>query len=240
MQASQIGSKPQAIELSQLTFAYPGRNTNLVLDIPKWTLNAGERCFLFGASGAGKSTLLNLISGVLPTTSGKLKVLGQELTQMSSRKRDQFRARHIGVVFQQFNLIPYLSVNDNIQLALHFADDNADDHQDTIVSRIERLFDALQLDIALLQRQSRELSVGQQQRVAIARALINNPELLIVDEPTSALDTYARDNFMTLLMDSCAINQSSLLFVSHDLTLQSYFDLHTDLCKLNRVSGAQS
>lgn len=234
MQPIDLAESQAAIELNQLSFCY-NKSEPPVLNIPHWQLQAGEKCFVFGASGTGKSTLMNLISGVLTPTSGQVKVFEQELSALSSRQRDKFRARHVGVVFQQFNLIPYLTVEENIRLASWFANTS---NASTFSSRLNELFDALQLPLDVLQRPSRELSVGQQQRVAIARALVNQPELLIVDEPTSALDSYARDSFMQLLMSICSSQKSSLLFVSHDLSLQQYFDVHLDLADINQAGGA--
>lgn len=233
-------TEPQAvIRLNQLRFSYPGATTE-VLNIPEWQLNQGERCFVFGASGAGKSTLMNLLSGVLKPSSGEIWVQGENLSALSSKKRDQFRARHIGVVFQQFNLIPYLTVAENIRLASWFSGFKEGALGDSFEERLAQLLETLQLPLSVLQRPSGELSVGQQQRVAIVRALINQPELVIVDEPTSALDTYARDSFMQLLMSTCSAQASSLLFVSHDLALQSYFDVHLALGELNQAKGELS
>ncbi|WP_225918219.1 ABC transporter ATP-binding protein [Neiella holothuriorum] len=236
MQNVKLSEGHPAIELDKLIFSYDNAATE-VLNIPQWQLQQTDKCFVFGQSGAGKSTLMNLLTGVLKPTSGQIKVFGQALNAMSSRQRDRFRAQHIGVVFQQFNLIPYLTVAENIRLASWFA--GKGDSHDTLDKRLINLFDALQLPTNLLQRPSRELSVGQQQRVAIVRALINQPELLVVDEPTSALDSYARDSFMKLLMTLCSEQQSTLLFVSHDLSLQSYFDVRLNLADINQAGGAQ-
>lgn len=236
MQNNQLTQTHPAILLEQLRFRYQGAEKD-VIHIPSWQLEAGDKCFVFGASGAGKSTLMNLLSGVLKPTDGQVSVLGQSLTSMSSRQRDKFRARHIGVVFQQFNLIPYLSVEENIRLACWFAGKAGAADDAEFRQRLLELLTALQLKQDVLQRPSRELSVGQQQRVAIARALINHPELMIVDEPTSALDSYARDNFMQLLMRVCSEQSSSLLFVSHDLSLQSYFDQSIDLADINQAGA---
>jgi len=220
----------QAIAINGLQFAYP-RTTTSVLDMPHWRVERGDLVFLKGASGAGKSTLLNLLAGILTALPGTLQLLGQDLAALSSRQRDTFRARHIGMVFQQFNLIPYLSVFDNIQLASHFAGLA----RDATVIRAQRLFEALDLNGALLQQHAGQLSVGQQQRVAIARALINNPEILLVDEPTSALDADLRDRFIQLLLDICRQQQSTLIFVSHDMQLAHHFSQVVPLDSINRA-----
>ena len=217
------------VSLNHLRFHYPGSDQP-VLDIPQWSVDAGETVFLHGASGSGKSTLLNLLSGILPPSSGSLRVLDTTLNTLSSRQRDAFRARHMGVVFQQFNLIPYLSVIDNIRLAPHFA------HRPCRLEGIQAMLSELDIEVPLRQRAS-NLSIGQQQRVAIARAMIHRPELLIVDEPTSSLDHRNRDRFMNLLMDQVAHQSSTLIFVSHDAELAGHFSRVENLEQLNCAGG---
>ncbi|MCL4161601.1 UNVERIFIED_CONTAM: hypothetical protein GTU68_063639 [Idotea baltica] len=205
-----------------------------VLQIDDWQVDHGEHVFIHGLSGSGKSTLLNLLAGILVADSGDVKVLGQSLSMMRAIKRDQFRAKSIGVVFQQFNLIPYLSVIDNIQLAVHFSGKaNVIDQQ-----HCQELFSGLNLDLALMDRPAEWLSVGQQQRVAIARALINRPKLLIVDEPTSALDNEAKQGFMTMLVRLAKNNQTTLIFVSHDQTLLPFFTRKVSMSDLNGAGAA--
>lgn len=225
---------PDAIRINQLVFSYPGKNAAVVLDIPSWHIQQGERLFLQGPSGSGKSTLLNLLAGILTTTQGSMEILGQNLSALSAHKRDRFRARHIGIVFQQFNLIPYLSVLDNIRLAAYFGNKENTD----IEQKIVQLFTALGLDRSLLCKQTSALSVGQQQRVAIARAFINSPEILIADEPTSALDSDARDAFMQLLTGICQNQGSTLIFVSHDTSLRQHFQRIVNLADINRAGTA--
>jgi putative ABC transport system ATP-binding protein len=215
-------------------FAYPGGAP--VLDIADLHVVRGERVFLHGPSGSGKTTLLGLLAGVLPPSAGKLMVLGQDLGAMRSGARDRFRAEHVGYVFQMFNLIPYLSVRDNITLpcrvsAARRARLNGVDP----VPEAERL--AARLDLSgLLHKPVTALSVGQQQRVAVARALIGAPELIVCDEPTSALDADRRDRFLELLFASVAASGSTLLFVSHDLSLAERFGRTISLTAVNKAS----
>lgn len=216
-------SPTSAIEISNLKFTYPAASS--VLCVPKWSINKGEHVFLSGPSGSGKSTLLNLLCGTLTPTSGNVQLLGHPFSSLSGSKRDKFRATHIGVVFQQFNLIPYLTVSQNIKAAVYFAAGNG--QQQVTQQRLSFLLNALQLPENMASQRADSLSVGQQQRVAIARALINEPEILIVDEPTSALDTASRDKFMQLLKQ--VSKKSTMLFVSHDPSLQQYFDIHTTM-----------
>lgn len=218
------------VELEQLEFSYQN-NSAPIIDIRHWQLQAGERVFLFGKSGSGKSTLLNLLSGTLTPSSGDIRLFGEAFSVLSSRKRDKFRAKHIGVVFQQFNLIPYLSVQANIEAAAWFAGNKKGELQE----KIKQLVAQLQLPESLLKQDAGQLSVGQQQRVAIARALINDPGLLIVDEPTSALDADARDKFMQLLLACCDKANSTLIFVSHDQALSQYFTQSVSLSDINKA-----
>ncbi|WP_292918461.1 ABC transporter ATP-binding protein [Nitrosomonas sp.] len=225
---------PDAIKISRLVFSYPGKNSAAILDIPYWQIRQGERIFLHGPSGSGKSTLLNLLAGILTTAQGSIEILGQNLSALSTRQRDRFRARRIGIVFQQFNLIPYLNVFDNVRLAAYFGNkENTKIEQKTL-----QLFAALGLDRSILNKQTNALSVGQQQRVAIARALINSPEILIADEPTSALDNDARAAFMQLLTNVCRNQRSTLIFVSHDTSLAQHFQRIVDLTTLNHTGTA--
>ena len=224
-----------AIELSQLRFAWPGGTT--LLDIAAFELKRGERVFLRGPSGSGKSTLLGLIGGVLQPGAGTIRVLGENMQQLSAADRDQFRGQHLGFIFQMFNLIPYLSVLDNVLLPARFNRARAARLAASgPAHEARRLLAALGLgDPALQQRSVNELSIGQQQRVAAARALLGSPELIIADEPTSALDHDARHDFLQLLLDECRQRGSSLLFVSHDTALGPLFDRVESIAELNRA-----
>ncbi|AXR05122.1 ATP-binding cassette domain-containing protein [Salinimonas sediminis] len=219
----------RAIELTNISFCYPGASTP-ALTIADWHVNKGEHVFVQGASGSGKSTLLNLLTGTLVPDSGSIRLLGKEFSALAARHKDGFRARHIGVVFQQFNLIDYLSVKQNIATAAYFAGTLNQQTQ----RRATELLHKLELPANVLSRQAGSLSVGQQQRVAIARALINAPELLIVDEPTSALDANARDAFMRLLLE--VADSSAVVFVSHDAGLATYFTRQQSMAELTAQS----
>ncbi|CAA0112426.1 ABC transporter ATP-binding protein [Zhongshania aliphaticivorans] len=216
------------LSIKDLRFHYPG-DSKVVLDIPQWCLSAGEQVFLHGPSGAGKSTFLKLLAGLLVPSGGGITMLGQPLQALRSGQRDKWRARHIGFVFQQFNLVPYLSGRDNIRLAAHFGGKGDVDAAATA------LLTSLGLDEKLHRKPAAELSIGQQQRVAIARALINQPELLIVDEPTSALDAKNRDLFMALLGEQLAENNTALIFVSHDLSLSNGMSRVESLQDINQA-----
>ncbi|MEH6809510.1 MAG: ABC transporter ATP-binding protein [Hyphomonas oceanitis] len=223
-----------AIQIDGLRFAWKGNAP--VLDVPAFTLARGERLFLRGPSGSGKSTLLGVIAGVLEADAGKVSVLGQDLASLSSSARDRMRADHLGVIFQMFNLVPYLSVVGNVTLPLKFSAARRKAVGGDAEEEAKRLLGRLGLtDETLLERRVSDLSVGQQQRVAAARALIGAPEIVIADEPTSALDADARDRFITLLSEEAARTGAALLFVSHDASLARLFDRAVDLAEINRA-----
>ena len=220
------------IELTDLGFAWPGQAE--LLDIPSFTLRRGESLFLKGPSGSGKTTLLGLLGGVQKPGRGCLKLLGQELAQMSSGARDRFRVDHTGYIFQQFNLLPFLSVQDNVTSALTFSPEKRARLQGSPADEARRLLRELQLPEEALHRPVHALSIGQQQRVAAARALIGSPPLVIADEPTSALDTDNRAAFIKLLFEECNRQGSTLIFVSHDPYLEPLFPRVENLQQLNR------
>ena len=231
-QQTKNSSASVAIRLKDVEHRYPKSQT--VMTLAHWEVQTGDRVFLHGPSGSGKTTLLNLLAGVLQPDSGEITLLGLPFSSLPTRKRDKFRAKHIGVVFQQFNLVPHLSVLKNIRLAAYFADNKA-----SVASKAASMIEALRLPPDVLHQSAGSLSVGQQQRVAIARALINEPEILLVDEPTSALDTDARDAFMTMLTALCESQNTTLIFVSHDQSLEKYLSSSVSLKALCSLKEAE-
>ena len=226
------------IELNEVCFRWKDSGS-MLLNIPDFQIKQHEHVFLQGPSGCGKSTLLSLIGGILISQSGSLKVLGQEICDLSRSNRDAFRVDHIGFIFQLFNLLPYLSIEENVMLPLRFSRNRAKRAGKT---QLDRINEAQRILIALgLEEQQAdkspviELSVGQQQRVAAARALIGSPELIIADEPTSALDTNLRHSFLELLFGECKKSGSTLLFVSHDSTLRDNFNRQASMDELNNI-----
>lgn len=222
------------IEIQNLLFRYPN-NSSDTLNLPEFTVKSGEKIFLHGPSGSGKSTLLEILAGVLSPTQGNLKILNENLSSFSSSAKDLFRANHIGYIFQSFNLISYLTVTENISLPLHFSPLKRkkvprNNEKETIA--------ALTQDLGiseLINKRVAELSVGQQQRVAVARALIGSPEIILADEPTSALDHDHREKFIKLLFMVADKSKITVIFVSHDKTLEKIFDRTVSLLDLNKV-----
>ena len=229
-------STAPVIALDAVVYAWPGHAP--CLDIPGFAMQPGERVFLHGPSGSGKSTLLNLVGGVLTPRSGQARVMGEDLGRLGSSARDRLRADHIGFIFQQFNLIPYLSAIDNVLLPCRFSALRRErTRPDGLHAAAERLLQHLDLEPALWRKAATELSVGQQQRVAAARALIGRPELVVADEPTSALDEGRQLAFLDLLRKECDSAGAALLFVSHDRRLASHFEREIALAGINRAAA---
>ncbi len=215
-----------AVLLDSVTFRYDRRATHTppVLSIGRLAIATGERVFVHGPSGSGKTTLLGLIAGVILPQTGTVQVLGQELTTLSASARDRHRGSEMGYIFQNFNLIPYLSVAENIALPCQVhADRRKRIRAGTLHEELARIASRLDLQEHLHRRVTR-LSTGQQQRVAIARAVIGSPRLIVADEPTSALDMDRREQFLSLLLGMCDHAGSTVVFVSHDRSLAHRFD----------------
>jgi putative ABC transport system ATP-binding protein len=226
------------IELHALRYRWPG-SVNDCLAIDELRVAAGGTLFLHGPSGGGKSTLLGLLAGVLLPRQGTVSLLGTDWASLSGARRDAFRADHVGYIFQQFNLLPYLSVLDNVLLPCRFSGlrrQRAAAASGSAQAAARMLLQRVGLSEALWTRRAATLSVGQQQRVAAARALIGQPELVIADEPTSALDSALRDSFMALLLQQCRDAGSTLVFVSHDERLAALFSQTVSLPQINRAT----
>ncbi|MGE3915960.1 MAG: ATP-binding cassette domain-containing protein [Hyphomicrobiaceae bacterium] len=226
------------LNVEGVRFRWPGAGS-FVLEVPRLAVATGERVLLVGPSGSGKSTLLALIAGIVAADAGRIEMLGEDLVRLTPARRDRFRAEHMGVVFQMFNLLPYGSPVDNVLLPLSFAPRRRSRVGDgpAQVSEAGRLLARLGLDPAAIARpRAADLSVGQQQRVAAARALIGSPELVIADEPTSALDPETRDRFLDLVLTEIAASGAGLLMVSHDPALGGRFDRVVRLADIVRAS----
>ena len=204
-----------------------GDKFHRVLDDIKLKLNRADTVALTGPSGSGKSTLLNIIAGFEPPTSGTLSILGQVSTHWADTDWSQFRHQQLGVVFQQFNLLTPLNVEDNIAFPLHLNGDRWN-------SWCDHLVDSLGLR-PLLKRHVETLSGGQQQRVAIARALAHKPALLLADEPTGNLDQTTSLEVMGLICALAAEHDTSILMVTHSQECADFMQRrwHLDLGKIH-------
>ena len=223
------------INLENVSFKWHKKAASPTLTIEQLAIDEGEHVFLHGPSGSGKSTLLALLAGINVTTSGQLCVLNQNLSALTNAQRDAFRADHIGYIFQNFNLLPYLTPLENVCLGCQFSKKRQQhvlSQVDNLESEAARLLNALGLEAHFHNQNVATLSIGQQQRVAAARAFIGSPELIIADEPTSALDTQNRESFIKLLFEQAKKSNSTLVFVSHDETLKPLFSRTIDLVSL--------
>jgi putative ABC transport system ATP-binding protein len=229
-----------AIRLSGVQFRWRP-DAPLIIDIPDFTVQAGERVFVSGPSGSGKTTLLNLLAGIVVPQAGVVEVGGVDLAHMPGPRRDALRADRIGFIFQMFNLLPFLSLVENVRLPCRFSmarRKRAAAAPGGEAAEAGRLLSHMGLaDAAAEGRAVAELSTGQQQRVAAARALIGGPSLIVADEPTSALDADAQVAFLELLFDEASKTGAAILFVSHDRRLEAGFDRVVGLAEINRAAG---
>ena len=235
-------SAASVVQMEGVRFRWPGRQ-GFALGIDKFEVAVTEKLLLIGPSGSGKSTLLSLLCGIVTPDEGRIRVLDKELSSMDAAARDRARVEHFGIIFQMFNLLPYLSVIDNVLLPLSFSKKRRQRAAEGSSSSAEarRLLARLGLDPDMLvQRSAARLSVGQQQRVAAARALIGRPEILVADEPTSALDRKHQRHFLELLFSEGEAAGTTVVMVSHDETLAPEFDRVVDLTEIlvNQVPAA--
>ena len=217
------------IEIEQLGFRY-GQGA-FGLEIPTLHIGRGETVAFIGPSGAGKTTLVYLIAGILMPETGSIRAGGIELTQRTDRQRRDFRISRIGFVFQEFELLEYLSVRDNILLPYYL---NATLR---LTPEVRRAAAELAASMHLgdkLRRFPKTLSHGERQRVAICRALIASPELLIADEPTGNLDPDTARSIVSLLLGEVTRRGATLLMVTHNHALLEAFDRVIDLTEFAR------
>jgi len=231
------------IQVDGVHFRWPGKE-GFTLGIDGFHVAQSEKLLLIGPSGSGKSTLLSLLCGIITPDVGRINVLGTDLATLDAAARDRARVEHFGIIFQMFNLLPYLSVIDNVLLPLSFSKARrlrALEGVSSINAQARRLLGRLGLDAdGLASRSAARLSVGQQQRVAAARALIGRPEILVADEPTSALDRKHQRHFLELLFSEAEAADTAVVMVSHDETLAPEFDRVVNLTDIlaNQVPAA--
>ena len=215
-----------ALALHKIQFSWSKQLTPLFA-IDSLNLPQGKTLFIGGPSGCGKSSLLSLITGIQVAKQGTCCVLGVALNELSSSQRDRFRGERLGLIFQQFNLLPFLTVQENIELPSKLFSirlSKSTQLYGSVQRHTDILCDALHLSHNLRQRQAHLLSVGEQQRVAAARALLGCPELIVADEPTSALDEENKVDFLNLLLTTAKAQNSSVVTVSHDMRIANQFD----------------
>lgn len=218
----------RALRIEDLSFRYDRRDVDAppVVRIGRLELADGEMALLRGKSGSGKTTLLGLIAGLLEPSLGRVLVAGEDLHALRGATRDQFRGRHLGVVFQTFNLLHGFSARENVMAGMMFSAIPRSEHDARAAMLLERL------GIERVDALPEQLSVGQQQRVAVARAVAAKPTLVLADEPTASLDPENADAAIELIKDACAEAGAALLCVSHDPSAESHFDRVEDLASL--------
>ena len=215
------------VKIESLRFQW-SKNNNFKIFVPKLEVGRGKKVLFLGESGSGKTTLLSLICGFLEPLSGSISINDKIISDLTSTNKDAYRSDNIGIIFQQFNLLPYANVIDNIILPLYFSKQRSKKVENKINAAMN-LCGQLRLPESILNQKASNLSVGQQQRVAVARALIGSPSIIVADEPTSSLDTEAQELFLDLMFDQISKNSSTLLMVSHDKSLTNYFDHVIDI-----------
>lgn len=230
------------VQLSSLRFTYgasrgASADSSFELDCPTLEVRQGETLAIVGPSGSGKTTLLNLIAGLVLPRSGQVTVDRQTVNQLDEAARRAFRIRNIGFIFQDFQLLEYLSVRDNMSLPfrIHPAVRLTEQAREEITQVAQRL----RIE-HLLKRRVQRLSQGERQRVAIGRALVTKPRLILGDEPTGNLDVATRDTVMSLLLEQAAMLKATVIVVTHDQGILHRFDRVIDVRDLTQTASTVS
>ena len=221
------------IDIRELEFSYRRQGTDtapFAMRIDEFVVGQGTSTALVGPSGSGKTTLLGLIAGTLRANAGSINVCDQMISALAEGDIGRFRIRHVGQVFQAFELLSYLTVIENVMLPWYIASGGS---KVEVRKRAAELLSGVGLASKIESRPG-ELSQGEQQRVAVCRAMLNNPPLLLADEPTGNLDQENKQNVVDLLVEQAARNNSTLLMVTHDESLLSSFDSVLDMRSIAR------
>ena len=216
------------LEHVKKSYREPNGETLPILDIENFSIAQGEQVVLRGRSGCGKTTLLNCIAGMTTVDSGRIALDGQNIVELPEVSRDRFRARYMGFVFQNFNLLQGFTALENVLLGMAFTGQRADR------KRAEQLLNDVGLGHRLT-HMPRALSVGEQQRVAVARALSNRPKLLLADEPTANVDPGHQQQVIDLLREACRRENISMLLVTHSPEIADQFERVDTLEEVNRA-----
>ncbi len=210
------------------TFKNADGEVSDVINIPDFSLQQNYQLAVSGKSGSGKSTFLNLIAGIISQDSGEIFFKEEKISSLSESKRDAFRSKNIGYVFQTFNLLQGFTAIENVMLGMMFAN-NLDR------KKAEALLNKVGLSKKMNNKPS-ELSVGEQQRVAIARAVANSPKLILADEPTANLDAKNGELAIDLIKNICEENKISLLLVSHETDIINKFENKINFEDINKAA----
>ncbi|HRJ50605.1 MAG: ABC transporter ATP-binding protein [Phycisphaeraceae bacterium] len=222
-----------ALDIRDLRFRYPvdsggpsGGSAGWSISIASLAVRPGEQVLLTAGSGRGKSTLLHLIAGLMDPSSGTVRIAGQDIHALRGAARDRFRGRHVGMIFQTFNLLHGFSAIENVMAALMFSEVPPGEHAGRAADLLGRL------GIERAGADPDRLSVGQQQRVAVARALACDPVLVLADEPTASLDPQNAAAAITLIQEACREKGAALVCVSHDPAMAERFERRESLDSL--------
>jgi ABC-type lipoprotein export system ATPase subunit len=210
------------------SFRLPDGSRLPILNVPSFAAAQAEQLALVGQSGSGKTTLLHVIAGITRPDSGSVTINGTEITSLAEAGRDRFRARHIGYVFQTFNLLPGFTALENVLLGMSFVGERADE------TRARRLLERVGL-AGRLHHKPAMLSVGEQQRTAVARALANRPKLLLADEPTASIDARHQQQVLELIRQTCREDGVTLILVTHGREVAEQFERVERLESINRL-----
>ena len=217
------------IEIENLNFHYPG--SNFKFHIEKLSIDQGQKVAVIGPSGYGKTTFLNLISGILTPDNGMIRIDGKDLTTLNDTQKRIFRISNIGFIFQDFELVEYLSLKDNITYP--YLINPAFKLSEEIENNFTYLIDKFGLKDKV-DRNVNRLSQGEKQRVAICRAILSSPKILLADEPTGNLDPENKENTVNELISYANENNAVLIMVTHDFSLLDKFERNIDLKDFNK------
>ena len=227
MSPRQMENEKQILQIEDLKFWYTGKGFQL--EIPNLKINKGSKVAILGKSGSGKTTLAHLISGILKPKSGRIRFMGQDTTDLSDRERRAYRIKNIGFIFQEFELIEYLNVLDN--LILPYKLNKSLSLTEETINKAKAIAERIEIENKL-HKYPNQLSGGERQRLATARALITSPALVIADEPTGNLDTQTANKVLSEIINQSSKSNSTLLMITHDPRLLESFDQVIDLNKL--------
>ncbi len=219
----------EAIRKSDAVPAIDIRNVTKVYKVGSVEVNAlrgislkieqGEICCIVGRSGSGKSTLLNVMAGLEPVTSGEIVIANKHMERMTQSELIVFRQKHVGFIFQSFNLLPYYTAVENVAFPLSF--------RGVLPNKRNKLAREMLKEVGLeshMNHKPTQMSGGQQQRVGIARALVTNPDIVFADEPTGNLDSSTSDEVMHMIVDTLRKHNRTLVMVTHDPNMAEYAD----------------
>ena len=227
MSPRQMENEKQILQIEDLKFWYTGKGFQL--EISNLKINKGSKVAILGKSGSGKTTLAHLISGILKPQSGLIRFMGKDISDLSDGERRAYRIKNIGFIFQEFELIEYLSVLDN--LILPYKLNKSLSLNEETISRAKAIAGRIEIENKL-HKYPNQLSGGERQRLATARALITSPALVIADEPTGNLDTQTANKVLSEIINQSSKSNSTLLMITHDPRLLESFDQVIDLNKL--------